>query len=102
MMRKKISEEDVRKILADVKHPAIDYTLLELGIVRDMNIENGKATIILAFPFPNIPIKDYLINSVREPIEKLGVEVEMKATMMNQEELQRFLAMEQNAWKGGI
>ena len=100
-MRKKISEENVRKILADVKHPAIDHTLLELGIIRAMNIENGKATIILAFPFPNIPIKDHLINRVREPVEKLGVEVEMEVTVMNQEELQRFLAMERDAWKGG-
>ena len=100
-MGKSITEEDIRKAIAGIKHPAIDYTLLELGIVRDMNIENGKATIILAFPFPNIPIKDHLINRVREPVEKLGVEVEMEVTVMNQEELQRFLAMERDAWKGG-
>lgn len=100
MMGKSISEEDIRKAIAGIKHPAIDHTLLELGIIKAINIENGKATIILVFPFPNIPIKDHLINSVREPIEKLGVEVEMKVTVMNQEELQRFLAMEQDAWKG--
>jgi len=99
-MGKSISEEDIRKAIAGIKHPAIDHTMLELGIIKAINIENGKATIILAFPFPNIPIKDHLINRVREPIEKLGVEVEMKVTVMNQEELQRFLAMEQDAWKG--
>ena len=101
-MGKSIAEEDIRKAIAGIKHPAIDYTLLELGIVRDMNIENGKATIIFAFPFANIPVKDYLINSVREPIEKLALEVEINVTVMNKEELQRFLAMEQDAWKGGM
>ncbi|GAH31136.1 unnamed protein product [marine sediment metagenome] len=101
-MRKKISEENIRKILGDVKHPAIDRTLLELGIIKAINIESGKATIILAFPFPNIPVKDYLVNSVREPIEKLALEVEINVTVMNKEELQRFLAMEQDAWKGGM
>jgi metal-sulfur cluster biosynthetic enzyme len=75
--------------------------LLDLGIVKSVDTENGKATIMLAFPFPNIPIKDHLINSVREPIEKLGVEVEMRVTAMSQEEIERFLAMEQRAWKGG-
>ena len=56
----------------------------------------------MAFPFPNIPIGDYLVNGVREAIEKLGAKVEIKITMMNQEEQKRFLAMEQENWKGGI
>ena len=101
-MDKIISEENIRKAIAGVKHPAINYSLLELGIIKTIDIENGEATIILAFPFPNIPIKEDLINSVRKPIENLGVEVEMKETVMNQEELQKFLAMEQDAWKGGV
>ena len=101
-MDKIVSEENVRKAIAGIKHPAIDHTLLELGIIKTIKVKNGKATIILALPFPNIPIKDHLINSIREPIEKLGVEVKMEETVMNQEELQRFLAMEQDAWKGGV
>jgi metal-sulfur cluster biosynthetic enzyme len=98
-MVKKISEEDVQKAVAQVKHPAIDYTLLDLGIVKDITVEGNKVTATFAFPFPNIPIKDQLINSIREPIEELGAEVEVKITEMNQEELQKFLTMEQEAWK---
>ena len=101
-MSKSISEQEVRQALSDVKHPAIDHTLIDLGMLKDITITNDKVELTLAFPFPEIPIKDYLINSVREPIEKLGVEVEIKVTVMNQEELQRFLAMEQDAWKGGM
>ena len=99
-MTRKISQEDVRKALVGVKHPMIDRTLLDLGIIRYINVENNRAKITLAFPFPNIPIKEHLINSVREPITKLGAEVDVKLTVMNQEEIQRFLAMEQEAWKG--
>ena len=99
MKDKTISEEDIRKAIGRVKHPAIDSTLLELGIIKSINIENDKAEIILAFPFPNIPIEDYLINSVRGPVEKLGVGVEIKVTMMTEEELQRFLVLEQQHWK---
>jgi len=101
-MNKNISEQEVRKALSEIKHPAIDRTLIDLGILKDINIRNDKVELILAFPSLEIPIKDTLINSVREPIEKLGAEVEVEATVMRQEELQRFLAMEQDAWRGSI
>jgi len=101
-MTKEISEENVRSVLAQVKHPAIDNTLLDLGIVKEISVNASKVTIIMAFPFPNIPIRDYLVNSVREPIEKLGAEVEVNITVMEKEELEKFLAMEQKGWKGNM
>ena len=94
-MAKEILEEDVRKALGQIKHPVIDHTLLDLGIVKKISTKENKDTIIMAFPFPNITIGDYLVNSVREPIEKVGAEVEVEITVMNQEELERFLAMKQ-------
>ena len=98
-MDKRISEEDIQKVVAQVKHPAIDHTLIDLGIVKTIAVAGNKVAVTFAFPFPNIPIKDRLVNSIREPIEELGAEVEVKITEMNQEELQKFLTMEQEAWK---
>lgn len=100
-MGKNISEEYVRGVLARVKHPMIDRSLLELGIIKHITVEQRKVEVTLAFPFPNIPIKDQLIHSVREPIQKLGAEMEVKLTVMNHDELKKFLAMEQDAWKAG-
>jgi len=101
-MAKKISKEDVQNALAKVRHPEIDRTLLDLGMIKEISVEENKVTIIMAFPFPNVPIADYLISSVKDPIEKLGAEVDVKTTVMSQEELERFFAMEQEYWKGGI
>ena len=101
-MSGKILEEDVRKILVDVKHPAIDRTLLDLGIIKSTTVKNNNVEILLAFPFPNIPIGEQIINSVREPLSKQGLEVKIETTVMNKEELQKFLAMEQESWKGDI
>ena len=42
------------------------------------------------------------MNSVREPMEKLGAEVEVEIEVMNPEELERFLAVEQENWKRGM
>jgi metal-sulfur cluster biosynthetic enzyme len=102
MMSKEISEEDVRSILADVKHPAIDRTLLDLGIIKSITVENNNVKILLAFPFPNIPIEEQLIQSVREPLNRQGLAAEIGITVMDEEELHKFLAMEQEGWKGGI
>lgn len=99
-MVENISEENVRKAMAQIKHPAIDRTLIDLGMVKDITIEGNKVTVTLAVPFPGIPIKDLLVNSVREPIEKLGAKVEVKLAVMNQQELKVFIAMENESWKG--
>lgn len=101
-MAKSISEEEVHQALAEVMHPAIDRTLVELGMIKNITIMDNRVTLTLLLPFPNVPIKDHLVNSVREAVMKLGVEVKIKIEQMNQEELRSFLAMEQESWKGSI
>ena len=97
-----IVEEDVRMAIAEIKHPAIDRTLLDLGIVKDIAVDGSTVTVTFALPFPGIPtqIRDYIVNSIMEPITKLGAEVKPELTVMNQEELQAFLTKEQESWKG--
>jgi len=47
-----------------VKHPAIDRTLTELGILKDITVEGDTVFVTLAFPFPGIPIRELLVESV--------------------------------------
>lgn len=95
-----ISKEDALKLAAQVLHPAIDRNLVDLGIVKDIDVDGDVATVTFAFPFANIPIADQLISSVRVPLESQGLNVEIKITVMTESELQTFLAMEQEGWKG--
>lgn len=99
-MTKTISEEEIRDVIAKIRHAAIDCSLVDLGIVKDVTIKGDKVAVTLAFPFANIPIKDYLVMSVKMPLEKFGVKVEVETTVMNEEETQRFLEMEAKYWKG--
>jgi len=101
-MASSLSEKDMLQVVEQAKHPAIDYTLMELGIIKDVVIDGKKVSITFAFPFPNVPIKDLLIDSVRLPLENLGAEVEVETTVMNQEELDKFRVMEQDGWKGPV
>ena len=101
-MDKNISEEDVYREVAKIMHPEINRTLVDLGMIRDITFKENKATVILALPFLGIPpiIRDYLVNSVREKVNELGAEFEVKIVEMNDRERQRFFTMEQEGWKG--
>ncbi|MCD6412802.1 MAG: DUF59 domain-containing protein [Elusimicrobia bacterium] len=91
---------EVNRILSGVKHPYISRTLKELGILKSVQIDSKKVIVALAYPFGGIPIKNEIERIIRKPLEDIGAFVEITATVMNQQELQKFLAMEQDAWAG--
>jgi len=101
-MAKNISEEDVRQAIGQVMHPEISRSLVELGMVKDVTLRDDEVSLSLVLPFLGIPasIKDYLVNSLRQAVMKLGVRAEIKIAEMNQEERLAFLAMEQEGWRG--
>ncbi len=91
---------DVAKAITHVMHPAINYSLTDLGIVTDVELENDTVSLVFAFPFPNIPIADQLIYSIVKPINDLGLEVNYSIRVMTEEEKTIFMQMEQMGWKG--
>jgi len=102
VMTRNISEEDVHQAIGQVMHPEINRTLVELGMVKDIVLKDGEVTLTLALPFLGIPVsvKDYLTNSLRQAVMKLGAKVQIRVTEMNQDERLAFLAMGQESWKG--
>ena len=83
-----------------MKHPEIDRTLVELGMVRDVAVEDNRVMLTMVLPFPGIPIKDLLVQSLREAVARPGVEVEVKLADMTQKERDTFLLMAQQGWIG--
>jgi len=96
------SEEYIRGEVANVMHPAINCSLVDLGIVKSIEVKNEKVVITMAFPFPNIPIEDYLVASVRESIEEIDAPVEIEPIVMTKQELRKFLAVEKENWRGSV
>jgi len=93
-------EREVNAILAEVNHPAIARSLADLGIVKRVEVEGKKVKMLMLYPFPEIPIKEMLINSVKAPLEGQGYSVEIEEGVMDDEQRQAFLSMEQQAWTG--
>jgi len=95
-----MTETEVLNVLSKVEHPAIRHSLLKLGIVTDVELTGNKVKVVFGFPFPKIPIADFLIQSVAKPIKNLGLEFEYTTRVMNEEERNLFLRLETELWKG--
>ena len=93
-------EQKAIEIIKGVEHPAINHSLYDLGIIRSYEIKENNVLIVVALPALNIPILDMLIQSIKQPLEAINAKVYFEKTVMTQEELQKFLTMEQSAWKG--
>ncbi len=92
--------ENVIIEISKVSHPAINYSLTKLGIVKDIELNDDTVILTFAFPFPGIPIADRLISSISEPVEAMGLKLEYIVKIMNEEEKATFLQLEGEAWKG--
>ena len=94
------TKEFALDVVNAVKHPAIDYSLVELGMVKDVEINDNTVKLVFAFPFPEIPIADALISSIANPLKNIGFSLEHKVITMTEEEKAKFLKMEHDGWKG--
>ena len=96
-MANSASEQEIRQALAQVKHPEIAYTLLELGMLKDITVEGSKVSLTLTLPSLGIPVpvKDYLVDSIHQALAKLKVSgyVEVMLAEMGPEERTRFIIM---------
>ncbi len=94
-----MKKEEVMNILNKVMHPEINASLVELGMIKEVDVKENKVTITMAFPFPGVPIREMLIESVKKPLEDAGLDVEVKDTVMDRDELEKFFKLEQEKWK---
>ncbi|HHE39384.1 MAG TPA: DUF59 domain-containing protein [Candidatus Cloacimonetes bacterium] len=93
-------EQKSIEIITGVNHPAINHTLYDLGLIKSYEIKDRNIEIVMALPALNIPILNILIQSFKQPLEAMEAKVNVQTVLMTQEELQKFLTMEQSAWKG--
>jgi metal-sulfur cluster biosynthetic enzyme len=95
-----ITIKEVVDVMQQVEHPSIRLSLIELGILTEIELIDNDVVVVFAFPFPNIPIADQLIHSIEKPINQLGLNLQYQIRTMSSEEKQRFLQLEASAWKG--
>ena len=98
------SNQNIIESLEKVEHPAIATTLLDLGILKNLEVTHDrKVALTLVLPFQNIPenIRDYMVNNLAAAAQSAGGELtKVNLAFMNEEERQNFLTKEQQYWRG--
>ena len=83
-----MKENEVNKWLFEVQHPAKgDRNIIELGMVENVAIEEGKVSVTLAFSKHRDPLAEYLIGSTKAAIIRnapAGTEVEVKTVIKDE------------------
>jgi len=96
-----LTKEEVIQVLSKTTHPEIDYSLVDLGMIKDVSIEEDKMAVTVNLPFAGIPIRDLLVQIVTEAVanEDEAAQVEVQFATMSEEERVDFMRKARERWK---
>ncbi|MBN2542185.1 DUF59 domain-containing protein [bacterium] len=99
-MANSYSKEKIQQAILQVKHPEINSTLAELRMIKDVTVAEEKVIITMSLPIMGIPdiIKNYLVTSVQDALNKFTVKVEVKFVEMDQNDRDEFARLAQEKW----
>ena len=95
------NQTNIEKTLSKIIHPEINYSLVDLGMIEDMVYKEKHVLLTLKLPFPQVPVKDLLIEIIKKMLSGLdsSIQVEINIEQMNQEERDNFTKMAKKGWK---
>lgn len=85
------TEDQVREALSRVMDPELGRNIVELGMVRDIDIRESRVTFTLALTTMACPLKGRLTGDAQAAVEALepGLQVQVRLAEMSAEERQR-------------
>jgi len=97
----KFSQPDVEQALSGIMHPEINYSLVDLGMIKNVTCEGNQVGLTLKLPFLHVPVKDLLITNIKKMLTKLDntIQVETNIEEMSHEERENFTKMAKKGWK---
>lgn len=95
-----LTKEQVLEALKGVMDPEIHQNIVDLGMVKDLELESTKVSFTLALTQEGCPLKSEMKKMAVEALTKIGVlEVDIKFGKLNKEEIQRILPGKDNSPK---
>ncbi len=90
-----VNKSKVRELLASAMHPEINYDLLKLGMIK-INSVSEVINLTLLLPFKGVPIKEQLINIIKESLK--GFKVKIDIGLMSNKEKEYFMRLAREGW----
>jgi Mrp family chromosome partitioning ATPase len=83
-----VSREQVLEALEQVIDPELHRNIVELGMIRDIDIRGKEITVTIALTVPNCPLRDKIAADAGEAVDALdeGLSVEIVLTAMTDKE----------------
>ncbi len=88
-----ITDEQVFDALHQVMHPKVERNLVALGMIKEVQVEDGTVSITLALPAKEPDIQGDLVNGIRRTVKGLdaSLKADVKLIEMNQQERAAFM-----------
>jgi len=88
-----VSEEEIREALSSVMDPELQRNIVELGMVRDIQLQDNEVGITLALTTLACPLKERIVGDIKSAIRGVdgGLLVDVKLTEMSKEERAKVL-----------
>ena len=64
----RLTNNGIMQALATIKDPEIDLNIVELGLIRRIEIEDGKVLITMILTSPFCPLADVIVSRIEEKI----------------------------------
>ena len=97
----KLSQPEIEQALSKITHPEINYSLAALGMLEDVICKKDEVSLTLKLPFQGVPIKEFLIQTIKETLAVLDETIQVKVNIeqMSEEERGNFAKMAREGWK---
>ena len=71
MGMQRITEQEVMAALSQVMDPELGRNLVELNMIRNLHVRDGKVTFTIALTIPNCPMRDQIRANAQAAVEAL-------------------------------
>jgi ATP-binding protein involved in chromosome partitioning len=77
-----LDRQSILEVLRPVQDPELQKSLVELNMIRNVNVEGGKVSFTLVLTTPACPLREFIVEDCQNAVKKLpGVEsVEVEVT----------------------
>jgi metal-sulfur cluster biosynthetic enzyme len=66
-----VSKEDVMKVLKECYDPELGISLVDLGLIYDIQVKNDKVQIKMTLTTPGCPMHSFMVNEVEEKVKNI-------------------------------
>lgn len=70
-MATEITEEMVMDSLKDVMDPELNHSIVKLGFIREVDIDNDYVHLDIQLTSPHCPRADEIVTSIRDAVKKI-------------------------------